>query len=77
MAVSIKGALDGLLVQFAADQKLDLEAYGAELVALFERAIQPDPQTVQTPPPPRPADSSDPGPHEGPEPEGEAHVSSD
>jgi AcrR family transcriptional regulator len=42
MAVSIKAALDALLNQFAADRELDLHAYGAELVALFERATRPD-----------------------------------
>ncbi|HEY2202002.1 MAG TPA: TetR/AcrR family transcriptional regulator, partial [Solirubrobacteraceae bacterium] len=42
MAVSIKGSLDALLGQFAADPELDLDAYGAELVALFERATRPD-----------------------------------
>ena len=41
MAVTIKGSLDALLGQFAADPELDLEAYGAELVALFERATRP------------------------------------
>ncbi len=43
MAVSIKAALDALLNQLAADPELDLEAYGAELVTLFERATRPDP----------------------------------
>jgi TetR/AcrR family fatty acid metabolism transcriptional regulator len=42
MAMSIKAALDALLNQFAADPELDLEAYGAELVKLFERATRPD-----------------------------------
>jgi AcrR family transcriptional regulator len=42
MAVTIKAALDALLSQLAADPELDLEAYGAELVALFERATRPD-----------------------------------
>ena len=36
----IKAALDALLNQLAADLELDLEAYGAELVSLFERAIR-------------------------------------
>ncbi len=46
MAVSIKGALDALLREFAADAELDLDAYGAELIALFERATRPStPQT--------------------------------
>lgn len=42
MAVTIKAALDALLNQFATDPELDLEAYGAELVILFERATRPD-----------------------------------
>jgi AcrR family transcriptional regulator len=42
MAVSIKAALDALLSQLARDPDLDLEAYGAELVTLFERATRPD-----------------------------------
>lgn len=42
MAVSIKAALDALLGEFARDPDLDLEAYGAELVTLFERATRPD-----------------------------------
>ena len=44
MAVSIKAALDALLGQLASDPDLDLEAYGAELVGLFERASRPDPR---------------------------------
>jgi hypothetical protein len=40
MAVSIKAALDALLGQLAVDPDLDLEAYGAELVTLFERATR-------------------------------------
>jgi TetR/AcrR family transcriptional regulator, fatty acid metabolism regulator protein len=40
MAVSLKASLDALLNQLAADPELDLEAYGAELVRLFERAIR-------------------------------------
>lgn len=43
MAASLKAVLDDLLIQFAADPDLDIEAYGAELVALFERAARPDP----------------------------------
>jgi TetR/AcrR family fatty acid metabolism transcriptional regulator len=42
MAVSIKAALDALLTQLAADPELDMAAYGAELVTLFERATRPD-----------------------------------
>ena len=41
MAAVIKAALDDLLTQLAADQDLDLDAYGAEMAAMFERAIQP------------------------------------
>ena len=43
MAASLKAVLDDLLIQFAADPDLDIEAYGAELVALFERAARPEP----------------------------------
>jgi TetR/AcrR family transcriptional regulator, fatty acid metabolism regulator protein len=42
MAASIKAALDALLDRLAADPELDLEAYGRELVTLFERASRPD-----------------------------------
>ncbi len=38
MAVTMKASLDALLNQLATDPELDLEAYGAELVTLFERA---------------------------------------
>jgi TetR/AcrR family transcriptional regulator, fatty acid metabolism regulator protein len=40
MAATVKAVLDDLMLQFAADPGLDLEAYGAELVALFERATR-------------------------------------
>lgn len=40
MAVSIKASLDALLNQFATDPELDLDAYGAELVSLFDRATR-------------------------------------
>jgi TetR/AcrR family transcriptional regulator, fatty acid metabolism regulator protein len=43
MAVSMKSALDALTSQLVADPGLDLEAYGAELVALFERATRTEP----------------------------------
>ena len=43
MAALMKAALDDLLTQYADDPELDLEAYGAELVAVFERATCPDP----------------------------------
>lgn len=52
MAALMKAALDDLLAQYAADPELDLEAYGAELVAVFERATRPDRDAGQ---PPRPA----------------------
>lgn len=42
MAVTMKAALDALLAQLADDPDLDLEAYGLELVGLFERATRPD-----------------------------------
>jgi TetR/AcrR family transcriptional regulator, fatty acid metabolism regulator protein len=42
MAASMKAVLDDLLIQFADDPDLDLEAYATELVALFERATRPD-----------------------------------
>jgi TetR/AcrR family transcriptional regulator, fatty acid metabolism regulator protein len=48
MAVSIKAALDALLNQFATDPELDLEAYGTELVTLFERATRCAPERGQT-----------------------------
>ena len=38
MAVTLKAALDGLLVQLALDPALDLDAYRDELIALFDRA---------------------------------------
>lgn len=38
MAVTLKAALDAMLDQLARDPELDLEAYGDELVAMFERA---------------------------------------
>lgn len=43
MAASMKAVLDDLLTQFAADPDLDIDAYGTELVALFERATTPGP----------------------------------
>ena len=48
MAGVMKAAVDDLLTQFADDPELDLEAYAAELAALFERATRPDPDA--TPP---------------------------
>ena len=43
VAASVKAVLDDLLTQYAADPNLDIDAYGAELTALFERATRPDP----------------------------------
>jgi TetR/AcrR family transcriptional regulator, fatty acid metabolism regulator protein len=43
MAASMKAVLDDVLIQFADDPDLDLEAYATEIVALFERATRPDP----------------------------------
>ena len=40
MAVSMKASLDALLAQLAEDPELDLEAYGGELVLLFDRATR-------------------------------------
>jgi hypothetical protein len=45
MAALMKAAVDDLLIQFADDPELDLEAYAADLAALFERAARPDPDT--------------------------------
>ena len=42
MATVMKAALDDLLTQYADNAGLDLQAYGAELVAMFERATRPD-----------------------------------
>jgi TetR/AcrR family transcriptional regulator, fatty acid metabolism regulator protein len=42
VATVMKAALDDLLNQYADNPELDLHAYGAELVALFERATRPD-----------------------------------
>ncbi len=42
MAAVMKAALDDLLIQYADNPELDLEAYGAELVAMFERATRPE-----------------------------------
>jgi TetR/AcrR family transcriptional regulator, fatty acid metabolism regulator protein len=41
-ATVMKAALDDLLTQYAGNPELDLQAYGAELVALFERATRPE-----------------------------------
>ena len=42
MAAVMKAALDDLLIQYADNPGLDPEAYGAQLVALFEAATRPD-----------------------------------
>jgi TetR/AcrR family transcriptional regulator, fatty acid metabolism regulator protein len=42
MAAVMKAALDDLLTQYAENPGLDLEAYGAELAAMFENATRPD-----------------------------------
>jgi TetR/AcrR family transcriptional regulator, fatty acid metabolism regulator protein len=41
MAAVMKAALDDVLTQFAENTDLDLAAYSAELVAMFERATAP------------------------------------
>jgi AcrR family transcriptional regulator len=43
MAAVIKAAVDDLLMRYIDEPGLDLEAYGSELVALFERATRPGP----------------------------------
>ena len=42
MAAVMKAALDDLLIQYADHPELDLDTYGAQLVAMFERATRPD-----------------------------------
>ncbi len=42
MAASLKAVLDDLLTQFASEPELDIEAYGRELVTIFERSARPD-----------------------------------
>ena len=49
MAAVMKAALDDLLTQYADNSELDLEAYGAQLVALFERATRPDQDPLPAP----------------------------
>lgn len=41
VAAVMKAALDDLLRQYVADPALDLDAYGAQLVAIFEAATRP------------------------------------
>lgn len=43
VAASVKAVLDDLLIQYAADPDLDIDTYGAELTALFQRATRPEP----------------------------------
>jgi len=43
MASVLKIAVDDLLTQFVSDPGLDIEAYAAQLITLFERATGPDP----------------------------------
>jgi AcrR family transcriptional regulator len=52
LAALMKAALDDLLTQYSDNPGLDLEAYGAELVALFERAARPGQDAA---PPPSPS----------------------
>ncbi|HEX3782778.1 MAG TPA: hypothetical protein VHX38_24190 [Pseudonocardiaceae bacterium] len=40
MAQSLRGAVDGMVARFGADPDLDLDAYGQELVILFELATR-------------------------------------
>ncbi len=40
MALTVKAALDALLTQLATDPEVDVEAYGAELVRLFDSATR-------------------------------------
>lgn len=42
MAAVMKAALDDVLNQYADNPELDLDAYGGELAAMFERATRPD-----------------------------------
>jgi AcrR family transcriptional regulator len=43
MAMAVRQAVDGVLLQLRADPDLDLDTYAAELVALFERATTRQP----------------------------------
>jgi AcrR family transcriptional regulator len=51
VATVMKAALDDLLNQYADHPELDLDSYGAELVALFERATRPDHDPATSPVP--------------------------
>jgi TetR/AcrR family transcriptional regulator, fatty acid metabolism regulator protein len=61
MAAVMKAALDDLLTQYAGHPELDLEAYGAELIAIFEAATRPD-QGPATNPVPASAQATPPHP---------------
>jgi TetR/AcrR family fatty acid metabolism transcriptional regulator len=52
MAVTMKGALDRLLGLLVAEPGLDLQGYGAELIALFERATRPAESSIPAQLPP-------------------------
>ncbi len=54
MAAVIKAALDDLLLQFTDDPGFDLEAYGAGMAAMFERATRPGPEAGRRPHQPGP-----------------------
>jgi TetR/AcrR family transcriptional regulator, fatty acid metabolism regulator protein len=51
IATVMKAALDGLLREFTDNPALDLEAYAAQLISLFERATRPDPAPGPPSPP--------------------------
>ncbi len=51
MAMVMKAALDEVLRQYAANPELDLEACGAELIAMFEAATRPDRRPATRPAP--------------------------
>ena len=46
LAALMKAALDDVLSQYADNPDLDLEAYGAALITLFERAAAPNPDVA-------------------------------
>lgn len=45
VAATVKAVLDDLMLQLAADPSIDVETYGTELAALFERATGAPPRT--------------------------------
>jgi TetR/AcrR family transcriptional regulator, fatty acid metabolism regulator protein len=51
MAAVMKAALDDVLTQYADNPGLDLDAYGAELVAMFQAATRPGPGPATAPAP--------------------------